>query len=393
MAAGNRRSHNQRIAISSLAQFTVSTRLATDEEQPRPSLVTADRPLDLSLDLLCVAGVDGYFKSISVAWTRLLGYTDSELLAQPYLELVHPDDRAATVAEADKLYRGHQTVRFHNRYRCKDGSYRWLAWNATPSTGDGLIYAAARDVTESVRLEEVSRQLARQQQSRIRAAIRSDALTMVFQPIVRVPGGEVVGWEALARFAMLPNRAPDRWFEEAAVVGLRPQLEIRTARDAIAVARGLKGDQFISVNASPETLESPRFAALAREVGQGRLVVEIPERDLAGDTVRLRHAIADLRSSGVRVAIDDAGAGYASLKHIAQLVPDFIKLDLALTRDIDRDPVKRALASAMVRFARDLGAVLIAEGVETARELALLGDLGVSEAQGFLLGKPVSMRP
>jgi len=244
-----------------------------------------------------------------------------------------------------------------------------------------------------VRLEEVSRQLARQQQSRIRAAIRSDALTMVFQPIVRVPGGEVVGWEALARFAMLPNRAPDRWFEEAAVVGLRPQLEIRTARDAIAVARGLKGDQFISVNASPETLESPRFAALAREVGQGRLVVEIPERDLAGDTVRLRHAIADLRSSGVRVAIDDAGAGYASLKHIAQLVPDFIKLDLALTRDIDRDPVKRALASAMVRFARDLGAVLIAEGVETARELALLGDLGVSEAQGFLLGKPVSMRP
>src|SRR5438105_3533339 len=310
MAAGNRRSHNQRIAISSLAQFTVSTRLATDEEQPRPSLVTADRPLDLSLDLLRVAGVDGYFKSISVAWTRLLGYTDSELLAQPYLELVHPDDRAATVAEADKLSRGHQTVRFHNRYRCKDGSYRWLAWNATPSTGDGLIYAAARDVTESVRLEEVSRQLARQQQSRIRAAIRSDALTMVFQPIVRVPGGEVVGWEALARFAMLPNRAPDRWFEEAAVVGLRPQLEIRTARDAIAVARGLKGDQVISVNASPETLESPRFAALAREVGQGRLVVAIPERDRAGDTGRLRHAIADLRSSGAIGDICASGQRY-----------------------------------------------------------------------------------
>src|SRR5438132_13097546 len=173
---------------------------------------------------------------------------------------------------------------------------------------------------------------------------------MVYQPIVRVPGGEVLGWEALARFAMMPNRAPDRWFEEAALVGLREQLELRAVRDALAVARKLHNGHFISVNASPETLQSPRFAALAREAGGGRLVVEVAEPTVVEDYGRLRHAVDDLRSSGVRVAIDDAGAGFASLKQIVQLAPEFIKLDLALTRGIDRDPVKRALAAALVKF-------------------------------------------
>ncbi|TMB93133.1 MAG: EAL domain-containing protein [Chloroflexi bacterium] len=336
--------------------------------------------------------MDGYFKIVNPVWTRVLGYSTSELLAQPCIDFVHPDDRQATRAEAERLSNGLQSVHFRNRYRCKDGSYRWLAWTATPAMAEGLIYAGARDVTNAVRAEEVERQLARQQLSRIREAIRSDALTMVFQPIVSVPGGQVLGWEALARFAMPPNRAPDRWFEEASVVGLRQQLELRAVRDALAVARGLHNGHFVSVNASPETLLSPRFAALAREVGSGRLVVEVTEDALGDDNGQLRHAVDDLRSAGVRFAIDDAGAGFSRLRQIVQLMPEFLKLDVSLTRGIDSDPVKRSLASALVKFAGEIGAVLIAEGVETARELELLGELGVDEAQGFLLGKPVTLR-
>ncbi|MBI3402454.1 MAG: PAS domain S-box protein [Acidobacteria bacterium] len=107
-----------------------------------------DRFFTLSLDLLCVAGFDGYFKRLNPAWERVLGYTSDELLARPYLEFVHPDDRAQTTTEADKLSGGGQVLAFENRYRAKDGAYRWLEWAAVPYPSEQTIYAAARDITE-----------------------------------------------------------------------------------------------------------------------------------------------------------------------------------------------------------------------------------------------------
>ena len=98
--------------------------------------------------MLCVAGYDGYFKHINPAWNLTLGLTDAELTANPYLDFVHPDDRAATVGEAGKLAQGETTIHFKNRYRCKDGTYKWLAWTAMPAPAEELIYAVARDVTQ-----------------------------------------------------------------------------------------------------------------------------------------------------------------------------------------------------------------------------------------------------
>ena len=106
-----------------------------------------DRFFTLSLDLLGIAGTDGYFKRLSPAFHQLLGYTTEELRARPFLDFIHPDDRAATLAEVAKLSQGESTLRFDNRYSCKDGSWRWLSWKAQPIPGEGLIYAAARDVT------------------------------------------------------------------------------------------------------------------------------------------------------------------------------------------------------------------------------------------------------
>ena len=112
-----------------------------------------DQLFTLSVDMLCIAGFDGYFKQVNPAWEKALGYTKEELLSRPYLDFVHPDDRESSVAEGNRLAAGAHMTYFENRYRCKDGSYKWLLWNAAPGREQKLIYAAARDITERKRSE------------------------------------------------------------------------------------------------------------------------------------------------------------------------------------------------------------------------------------------------
>jgi len=135
------------VALASvIVKRAISERTRAEEERTRFYTV--------SLDLLCVAGFDGYFKRLSPSWEKALGYTTEELLAKPYIEFIHPDDREATLAEAEKVSGGNKVIAFENRYRCKDGSYRVFQWSAVPLTDEGLVYAAARDVTERKRAEE-----------------------------------------------------------------------------------------------------------------------------------------------------------------------------------------------------------------------------------------------
>ena len=117
-----------------------------------------DRYFTLSIDMLCIAGFDGYFKRLNPAWQKTLGYSTEELMARPYMDFIHPDDRAATIQEAEKLGRGLDTISFENRYLCKDGSYRWLLWSATPFAEKQSIYAVARDITALKHAQEALRQ-------------------------------------------------------------------------------------------------------------------------------------------------------------------------------------------------------------------------------------------
>ena len=350
----------------------------------------------LATDMLCVAGVDGYFKTVNPAWSRTLGYTREELLARPYLDLVHPDDRPATIAEASKIALGFPTVRFRNRYRCKDGTYKWLAWTATAALVDGAIYASARDITAEIFAhEEETRALIERSQAeaRVRHVLHGTGPETAFQPIFALTSGALDGFEALSRFEPTPRRSPDLWFADAAAAGLGVELEARAIENALTLAHHLPRHAFISVNLSPATVTAESLRHTLATFPPERIVLEITEHAAIADYEALKQSLKYFRERGTRLAIDDAGAGYSGLNQIVELVPDFIKLDLFLTRGIDSDAVKRALAAALVSFAEQIGAHLIAEGVETPAELRVLEDLGVQRAQGFYLGRPLPIPP
>jgi len=232
---------------------------------------------------------------------------------------------------------------------------------------------------------ELDRERARE---RVRAVLEGEALTMVFQPIADLDTGRTVGVESLARFATEPLRPPDVWFDEAAEVGLGRDLELAAIRGALDQLAQLPPGMLLSLNASPATAMEPELLELLAAPVAPRVVLELTEHYRVPDYPALLSSLDALRGHGVRIAVDDAGAGYAGLQQILDLHPDLIKLDLMLTRGVDADPVRGALAAALVTFAQKTGAVLIAEGIETPAELDTLRQLGVPWGQGYLLGRP-----
>ncbi len=247
----------------------------------------------------------------------------------------------------------------------------------------------------AARLRELTRRdqgdqeaLARSREE-ILGILRDGGPDMAFQPVVALADGATAGVESLARFTTtLPLRPPDHWFGVARSCGLGLELELASLSNALSRLGSIPEDVFLSVNLSPTVLTTDSCEELLSGSPLDRIVVEITEHDAIMDYTAVIDALARLRDSGARVAVDDAGAGYASLRHVMKLQPDFIKLDIDLTRGVHRDPVRRAVVTALVRFAEELGAGVVAEGIETTDELQALRRLGVSHGQGFLLMRP-----
>jgi EAL domain-containing protein (putative c-di-GMP-specific phosphodiesterase class I) len=223
-------------------------------------------------------------------------------------------------------------------------------------------------------------------QAEIRDVVEHQRFHPVFQPVVNVNTGAIVGYEGLTRFD--DGRQPDLRFVEASSVGLGMELEVACARAAIEAADaegGLAGDAWLSVNFSPKVVISGEAATLAKTTAR-KLAIEVTEHAHIDDYEKLRAAIGEI--TGCNLFVDDAGAGYAGLRHILELHPDLIKLDIALVRGVDSDPARQALVSGMRHFANQTGTLLLAEGVETPEEAKTLASLGVDFAQGYLYGRP-----
>jgi EAL domain-containing protein (putative c-di-GMP-specific phosphodiesterase class I) len=248
---------------------------------------------------------------------------------------------------------------------------------------------AARLFMANVLSPEAAHELASRE--RIEQVLAPGGFSMVFQPIIDLDEGNCVGFEALARFPFEPIRPPDLWFEEAHAIGLGVDLELAAVDLALHLQRELPSDVHLAVNVGPATMMNAALLGSLRDADAQRLVIELTEHAEIGDYASLTQALSAVRSTGARLAIDDTGAGVSSLAHILKLAPDFIKLDRALTTGIDRDPVRRALASSLVRFADETGPLIVAEGIETTGELAMLQSLGIRYGQGFYLGRPCSL--
>ena len=229
------------------------------------------------------------------------------------------------------------------------------------------------------------------------AVVAGEGRHAVLQPVVDLTTGRAYAAEGLTRFTAAspvqpaggPARSPAQWFDDAARLGMRDALELAAAASALDLLDGaVPPDVAVTVNLGPETLLSPGLGALLDGRPLERVVVEVTEHAPVTDYEALARALDPYRADGLRLAVDDAGAGYSSLRHVLAVRPDLVKVDMALVRGADDDLARRTLLLALSRFADATGCRLVTEGVETPAELRAVYDCGVRLAQGYLLGRP-----
>ena len=271
--------------------------------------------------------------------------------------------------------------------------------------GIGALAAAALAARSQAEEREVARDLLSQLQFEARGPVdtalvplvaevlQSRAFHTVMQPVYSLHDGRLLGVEALTRFDRAPTRTPDRWFAAADSLGLGTDLELAAIAGALKAGATLPSRVVLSVNASPATLADPRLIDLLRSRRHTAVTVEITEHAVVEDYPLLRDVVDKVRELGVRIAVDDAGAGVASMHHIVQLGPDAIKLDASLTQDMSGSALRRSLATAMVEFAYRANAQLIVEGIETESDLAAWRSLGAHGVQGNYTGRATRHTP
>jgi PAS domain S-box-containing protein len=223
----------------------------------------------------------------------------------------------------------------------------------------------------------------------VKDVISLGRFTIVFQPIVDLAAYQPVGYEALTRFD--DGVTPAERFADAHIVGLGRELECATAAAALRAAESLPEEAFLDLNFSADAILDGSAAKVVRGTKR-QVVIEITEHEMEGDFTALRHAIMQMENC--HLAIDDMGAGYTSLSQLIELRPKFVKLDISMIRDIDKNPIRQSMVDAICHFAVQTGVVVIAEGVETEAEAEMIRSLGSAMdsghllAQGYLFGHP-----
>jgi PAS domain S-box-containing protein len=338
-------------------------------------------------DMVSAHAPDGTYRFVSAGVRELLGYEPEELVGRWAYDYFHPDD-VSKISGAHRSVLDGAPATVVYRLRRKGGEYAWVETTTrVVDASDGrpgeilCCTRPAREHATHVRDENYEACV-----RRIDATLQAEAIVPVFQPIVSLDDEHVVAYEALARFPGDPSHRPDRWFADAWSVELGIPLELLAVRAALRALPLLPPDALLCVNVSPETVATSGFRAALGEDAR-RVVAEVTEHRRLDDAA-FQRKLMPLRAAGGRVAIDDFGAGHASLSQVLALAPDWIKLDMSLTQQLEDNPVARALSAALVSFAAEVDIDVVAEGVEDAEQVATLRKLGIRYAQGHHFGRP-----
>ena len=266
------------------------------------------------------------------------------------------------------------------------GTLCCLSSSAAPHATErdvGFMRVAAALVAEQIERDAVLRNQG-PTRDRVLAAI-GDGVALAHQPIVELATGAVVGVEALCRFA--DGRSCTEWFDEAWAAGVGIPLEVAALRAALR-SRGAVRGGFLAVNLSPEALLSAEVDDELADVDLAGVCLEITEHARILEYGPVRARIAALRAAGATIAVDDLGTGYSGFRHLVELEIDVLKLDRVVVEGIVGDRLRRGVASSIAAFADEVGALVVAEGIESADEAEAVQELGVRCGQGFLLGPP-----
>jgi PAS domain S-box-containing protein len=284
------------VVISALNEALHRARRRADVAIRKRAQEDRQRFFELSQDVHCILGFDGYFKDLNPAWERTLGYTKAELLTTPFIEFIHPDDREATLAEAEKVCGGKTLVAFENRYRCKDGSYRWFQWGATPVIEDRVMYGIARDITERKQAESVTTRLAAIVESSDDAIISKDLNSIITswnkgaEKIFGYSAGEMVGTSILR---LIPA---DRHDEEDQFLG---KIKRDESVDHFETRRRTRDGRLIDVSITA----SPIKATTGRIIGVSKVARDITGRKHAEEALRASEARLRIVTDNARVGL------------------------------------------------------------------------------------------
>ena len=255
------------------------------------------------------------------------------------------------------------------------------------SSASVLRFLAAL-VAVQVDTEHAGGKARREVRMHLERLIGSGQPTMVFQPIVHLLTGRTTGYEALSRFETDPPLPPNHWFDAADEVDLGARLQALAIDNALGRLPELSSGARMSVNVSALHLGSAEVRDVLERCDLSRVVVELTEYERDMDVKGVLDSLERLRRRGAKIALDDVGSGYSGLERVVRLGPDRIKLDRCLVAGLDRHPAQQAMVAATVSYARRVGAEIVAEGIETPEELALLRELEVDLGQGYLLARP-----
>ncbi|BDA65929.1 hybrid sensor histidine kinase/response regulator [Rivularia sp. IAM M-261] len=294
-----------------IGRLVPSINRALHEAQERRELEHTQQERDrffmLSLDLLCIAGLDGYLKRVNPAFINALGYTEAELLAQPFIEFVHLDDHARTITEYHKLISGEApTQTLENRYRCKDGSYKWLSWGGNPIIDEGLIYSSARDITERKIAEQEREQLLQREKAAREEAERAnrvkDEFLAVLSHELRTPLNPILGWVKLLKTGKCDATRTQKALD---VIERNTQLQTQLIEDLLDISCILQGK--LTLETAPVNLNNVIYSAidtvrLAVDAKSIDLQLDLPSSTIQvmGDATRLQQVVWNLLTNAVK---------------------------------------------------------------------------------------------